>query len=430
MIGCDTATRASQRAVQVADSFTVSDVLGIRDAGRPSEHEQRQLLRGTFEACVRLRARRFAESVIPSRRGPGLQVQRETPDGWEQVEPDHPWLEMIRSPNDYRSGYVYWKWVSLARDLQGRAPQLVQDNDRGLPEQLLELFAEFGYVQPLANEDGGVSGYIYERQDGRDVRLDKRQVMMLKRSDPHSPYETQSLLESLAFEVAGDRFASQYRRNAFESGRPPMVALSTDQDLTTEQAVAHGEQFKSKFMKTRGREQGIPVLPSGLSLEDISLDPESFQMLEAQGLDQKVIHKVCQVPEALLEMDSNRAESEEARQQFMGSTIQDLLTEAAAQLTEGLNEAFEPEGNLRVIAPDVQPTNKREQAETDRILVESGLRTRNEIRERDDLEPYDVDAADEPTAPQGQVPLSQAGGPLGALGQASADPGEDVADFL
>jgi HK97 family phage portal protein len=421
---------ATQRAVQVADTFMVSDMLGISDFGRPSERDQREMLRGTFEACVRLRARRFAESVIPSRRGPGLQVQRETADGFEQVEPDHPWLRLIRSPNRYRSGYVFWKWVSLARDLQGRAPQLVQDDDRGMPEELLEIFAEFGRVRPLANEDGGTSGYLYSRQDGQDIRLNTRQVMELKRSDPHSPYETQSLLESLAFEVAGDRFASQYRRNAFESGRPPMVALSTDQDLTTEQATAHGESFKSKFMDQRGNVQGIPVLPNGLSLEDISLDPESFQMLEAQGLDQKVIHKVCQVPEPLLEMDSNRAESEEARRHFMGATIQDLLTEAAAQLTEGLREAFEPEGNLRVIAPNVQPTDKREQAETDRILVESGLRTRNEIRERDDLEPYDTDAAGEPTVPQGQTPLSQAGGPLEALGQSSVDPDDEVADFL
>jgi HK97 family phage portal protein len=420
---------ATQRAVQVADTFTVSDMLGISDFGRPSERDQRELLRGTFEACVRLRARRFAESVIPSRRGPGLQVQRETADGFEQVEPDHPWLRLIRSPNRYRSGYVFWKWVSLGRDLQGRAPQLVQDDDRGLPEQLLEIFAEFGRVRPLANEDGGTSGYLYSRQDGQDVRLEKRQVMELKRSDPHSPYETQSLLESLANEVAGDKFASEYRRNAFESGRPPMVALSTDQDLTSKQAREHGERFKSRFMDRRGNVQGIPVLPSGLSLEDISLDPESFQMLEAQGLDQKVIFRVCQVPQALLDMDSNRAESEEARRQFMGSTIQDLLTEAAAQLTQGLRQAFEPEGRLRVIAPNVEPTDKREQAETDRILVESGLRTRNEVREREDLEPYDTDAAGEPTVPQEQVPLSEAGGPLAATGEAS-DPDSDIADFL
>jgi len=111
----------------------------------------------------------------------------------------------------------------------------------------------------------------------------------------------------------------------------------------------------------------------------------------------------------------------------MRGTVQPLLDEAAQQLTMGLEQAFEPEGTLRVMAPDVTPTSRRDQAETDRILVESGLRTRNEIRERDGKEPFDNEVADEPTAPQAQRPLGS-----GALlaGQSASDPDADVGDFL
>lgn len=417
----------SRANIQVADQFTISDVLGLRDYGRPSGHEQRELLRGTFEACVRRRARRFASAVLPNRSGRGLKVKRETSDGFEEVEADHPWLELIRDPNEHRSPFVFWKWVSLARDLQGRAPQLVRDGPRGMPEQLLEMFAEFGYVQPLASRDGGVSGYIYEREDGRDIRLEPRDVMELKRTDPHSPYETQSLIEALAQEVAGDLFASKYRRNAFEQGRPPMVYLSTDQDMGPDQAKEHGQRFKNRFMGRQGQQSAVPVMSSGMEIEGISLDPESWQMLEAQGLDQTVIFRVCGVPQALLDMDSNRAESEEAREEFMRGTIQPLVDEAAAQLTQGLEQAFEPEGNLRVVAPDVTPIDKREQAETDRILVESGLRTRNEIRERDDKEPFDNDVADQPTAPQSQRPLAA---PAVMGTQSAVDADAEIGDFL
>jgi len=341
MFDFSSSTRAN---IQVADQYSISNVLGLRDYGRPSEHEQRELLRGTFEACVRRRARRFASAVLPSREGPGLRVERKTGEGWEEVEEDHPWLDLIRRPNESRSPYVYWKWVSLARDLQGRAPQLVWDDSRGIPEHLYEIYPEFGYVQPLASREGGVDGYIYERDDGRDIRLDPRDIMELKRTDPHSPYETQSLLEALASEVAGDKFASEYRRQTFEQGRPPLVYLSTDENLQRSQKEEYGQRLKQKFF-----------------------------------------------------------------------------------LTMGLEQAFEPEGTLRVMAPDVTPTSRRDQAETDRILVESGLRTRNEIRERDGKEPFDNEVADEPTAPQAQRPLGS-----GALlaGQSASDPDADVGDFL
>jgi len=384
MFDFSSSTRAN---IQVADQYSISNVLGLRDYGRPSEHEQRELLRGTFEACVRRRARRFASAVLPSREGPGLRVERKTGEGWEEVEEDHPWLDLIRRPNESRSPYVYWKWV----------------------------------------REGGVDGYIYERDDGRDIRLDPRDIMELKRTDPHSPYETQSLLEALASEVAGDKFASEYRRQTFEQGRPPLVYLSTDENLQRSQKEEYGQRLKQKFFARQGRQKGVPVFDHGMELEDVSIDPESFQMLESQGLDQTVIFRVTGVPQALLDMDSNRAESEEARKEFMRGTVQPLLDEAAQQLTMGLEQAFEPEGTLRVMAPDVTPTSRRDQAETDRILVESGLRTRNEIRERDGKEPFDNEVADEPTAPQGQRPLGS-----GALlaGQSASDPDADVGDFL
>lgn len=417
----------SRANVQVVDQFSISDVLGLRDFGRPSEYEQRELLRGTFEACLRLRARRFASAVLPNREGPGLKVERRTPDGFEEVEEDHPWYSLIRSPNAYRSAIVFYQWVSLARDLQGRAPQLVQDGPRGMPEQLLEMYSEFGYVQPLASPDGGIDGWLYEREDGRDIRLEPRDVMEVKRIDPHSPYETQSLIEALASEVAGDKFAAEYRRNAFEKGRPPMVYLSTDQEMTPKQAKEHGQRLKQRYFKRQGGQDTVPVMTEGMELEGISLDPESWQMLEAQGLDQKVIHKVTGVPQPLLEMDSNRAESEEARKELMRGTIQPLIDEVAAQYTQGLRQAFEPEAELRVVAPDVSPIDQRERAETDQILVESGLRTRNEIRERDGKEPFDNDVASQPTVPKTQKVLGAMPGPPS---RDASDSDADVGDFL
>jgi len=424
MFDFGTHSRADGSEVAPRTDLTLSQTLGLEDRRRPSEEQIRRQLRGTLEACLRKRAELFARSCTPGGEHKGLMVKRETADGMEPVEESHPWLRLIRQPNEYRSAYDFWYWVRLAADVQGVAPTVVRDDTLGTPGALLEVFPSFGRMNEKLNPEGGTGGYVYNRSDGQQIQMGADDVVQIKRTDPTTPHGSISILESLIYEVASDRAAAEYRHKTYSEGRPPLLYLGTDQDMAAETAREQGERFKNEYMKPNGEVKGVPVMYGGMDLQSLGIDPDTFQMLESQELDHEVIFRVTGINAAYLDQGSNRAESEQAERSILTGTIQPLLNQAAAQLTLSLRRAFGAEDSLRVVAPDVTPVDRDQQAEIHRTQVETGAKTLNDIRRELGEEEYDADVADEPLVPSTLVPASEAG--TSGVARQSDDP----PDFL
>jgi len=309
-------------------------------------------------------------------------------------------------------------------DVQGSGSTIVRTDGVGTPEALLEVFPSFGRMREQINREGGPIGYVYSKSDGRRVDIDAADVVQLKRIDPTTPHGTMSILESLAHEVSSDRAAAEYRQRTYSEGRPPLLYMSTDQNLGGDKAREQGQRFKNEYMRPNGEVKGVPVMYGGMELQSLGIDPDAFQMLESQELDHDVIFRVTGINSAVMDQGSNRAEAEQAERTVLKMTIQPLLNQAAAQLTISLEEAFgADEGALRVVPPDVRPVDQEEQANIHQTQVESGAKTLNELRRENGDEEYDADIADEPLISKNLVPASMAG-------RMPADPSRDVADFL
>jgi HK97 family phage portal protein len=404
--------RADGDVITPRTTLTLSDTFGLADRGRPSEQQVRQDVRGTLDACLRKRAELYAQSAVPDEQGGGYMVKRRTSDGLEPVEDDHPWLELLQRPNDYRSAYEHYYLQSLIRDVMGSMSMVLRDGPLGVPDAVLEVFPRFGRMQERLNAEGGVDGYVYHRADGEDVTLQADDVIQVKRLDPTSPSESTSILESLIYEATSDRAAAKYRTQSYKDGRPPMLYLSTEQDMTPENARSQGERFKNEYMSRAGDVKGVPVMYSGLEIQTLGLDPDSFQMLESQELDHQVIYRVTGVPGAYFDQGSNRAESEAARAHLMTGTIQPLLNQTAAQLTLALERAFDAEPNaLQVVAPDVTPTNRQAEEEINKMRLQRGVTPAEIMRENGEEVPDEhEDDLDTPRLPSGLQPVGQAVG--------------------
>ena len=427
MFDFGTHTRTGGSQVAPRTDVTLSQALGLEDRRRPSEEQIHRQLRGTLEACLRKRAELFARSCTVSGESSGLMVKRETTDGMEPVEEGHPWLQLIRQPNEYRSAYDFWYWVQFASDVQGGAPSVVRDDALGTPEALLEVFPSFGRMNEKLNVEGGTAGYVYHRTDGQNIPLETDDVVQVKRTDPTTPHGTISMLESLIYEVASDKAAAEYRHKTYSEGRPPLLYMSTDQDLSPDAAKEQGTRFKNEYMRPGGEVKGVPVMYGGMDLQSLGIDPDTFQMLESQELDHKVIFRVTGINAAYLDQGSNRAEAEQAERSIMTGTIQPLLNQVAAQLTLSFRRAFGAEEGLRVVAPDVTPVDREQQAEIHSTQVGIGAKTLNDIRRELGEEEYDADVADEPLVPSTLVPASEAGA---SSGLAPEPDREEPPDFL
>jgi HK97 family phage portal protein len=420
-------TRADGSEVAPRTDVTLSQTLGLEDRRRPNEEQIRRQLRGTLEACLRKRAELFARSCTPGGGHQGLMVKRETTDGMERVEESHPWLQLIRQPNQYRSAYDFWYWMRFAADVQGTAPNIVREDALGTPDALLEVFPSFGRMNEKLNVEGGTAGYVYHRSDGQNIPLDADDVVQVKRTDPTTAHGSISILESLIYEVASDRAAAEYRHKTYSEGRPPLLYMSTDQELSPESAQEQGTRFKNEYMRPGGDVKGVPVMYGGMDLQSLGIDPDTFQMLESQELDHEVIFRVTGINSAYLDQGSNRAEAEQAERSILTGTIQPLLNQAAAQLTLSFRRAFGAEEGLRVVAPDVTPVDREQQAEIHSTQLETGAKTLNDIRRELGEEEYDADVADEPLVSSTLVPASEAGMSSGPSPEPER---EDPPDFL
>lgn len=419
-------TRADGDIVAPQTDVTLSQSLGLFDRSQPSERQIRQELRGTLEACLRKRAELFARSCTPGGEHQGLMVKRETADGSEPVEESHPWLRILRQPNEHRSAYLFYYWTRFAADVQGSASYIVRDDGLGTPDALLEVFPSFGRIREKIGREGGPSGYVYRKSDGRREDLSASDVVQVKRIDPTTPHGTISILESLAFETRSDRAAAEYRHKTYSEGRPSMLYLTTENNIGAEKAREQGQQFKNRYMAPNGNVKGVPVFYGGMEPGSFGINPDEFQMLESQELDHDVIFRVTGINSALMDQGSNRAEAEQAERSVLKMTIQPLLNQVAAQLTVNLRRAFDADDTLRVVPPNVAPKTEQEQESINESRIKRGVTPAEIMREQgEEVPPDHEDVLDQPYLPKGLVPAGQQPAPQGAR-----DPDSEVGDFL
>lgn len=383
---------------------TLTSLFGQTDR-RPSMQETSNSLRGLFYACLTLRAHAVANAILGTQEGDGFSVLREVGAGeYEAVEPDHPWWELLRQPSRYRSSYRFWYWYMMARDLQGVASSIVEDDAGGMPVALHEVYSEFGRIQHQSAPDGGTAGYVYRRQDGQNIPLGLRDVIQSQNVHPETPYEGISLIEVLAYQLDKELFTDMFERRTLKEGRPPELQIVFDKEISTDQAERYGKLFKDKFYdRPGGSVKGVPVFGSGGRAESISINPKDFQLLESRGLTRSDIHNVTGCFEAIFRHGSNRAESEQAYTSFMRLTIQPLATQLAADFTLQFQRSFAADrGKLVIAAPDVVPSSRKEREEINAMRLRRGVPAATIMEEEGEEAPA---GADQPMIDASLVPL-------------------------
>lgn len=163
----------------------------------------------------------------------------------------------------------------------------------------------------------------------------------------------------------------------------PVGMLTTDQSLNPAQAQAFADAW-NKFIQTNG----TAVLSQGMKYEYLNLNPEQAQYLGVQQAQVVAIARLFGVPPTLLATSPEGSSmtytnQQEVWLQFLTTTLVDYMNEIedalSSLLPRGQVVQFEEDALLRM--------NTSLQTEVDVLMVTNGLRTVNEIRARDGLEP-------------------------------------------
>lgn len=376
-----------RKAPSPAGTNYTQSPLGLLEPDALTQPQFKSAFRGLVAMLLRYRAKNIAPHLLE------MAVERQTgPEEWEDVEQDHRWNELLRRPCSYLAPSEFYKWLVLSYDGMGHADFIVQYARYGvlgrLPSGFLPVYPAFGRVVPLLGGQGEVKGWRFYRSDGKQYNLKAEDVLRVKRMHPSAPHRTAGLVEAAAYEIDQDLAASIYGRDSFRSQGVPDVVLEADDEIKSREVLQKvSNDFASMFGAGR---KNVPVSHAGLKVKPLQLSKSDDQFMEQREFLRELLFMEFETHQGLFDANATEANATEARRGFYTNTVQPEVSAHAAKLEYELERLHESEpGQLRLSPPNVIPKDEREQAEIDKLHIESGVKSRNEVRQREGDDPYE-----------------------------------------
>lgn len=303
-----------------------------------------------------------------------------TIDAWRGNTPLNPAPSIIRRPNMHQTqtAFIVETVQSLAQ--RGNAYWMVTRAPEGEILNLEVLPAL--EVQPTQDPETRLVWFTY-----RGRRYTRQEIIHLKLMTVPGEIEGLGPLQAAAKSIGGAIALSEYSAKFITDGGTPSGLLTTDQNLTQDQADALKAEWDTKVSHSKG----TPVLGKGTHFELLSLKPAELQFLENQNFNVTQVARLFGIPARLmlapLEGSSTTyANAQQEDLQMVKWTLTAYLREIETALTDllprGQNARFNLEGLLRA------DTLSRYQAH--QIAINAGFLTINEVRQIEGLEPLDV----------------------------------------
>lgn len=285
---------------------------------------------------------------------------------------------LVKNPNvnDTASGFVQETVWSLA--CYGNAYWRLYRRDANSPVESIKVMdpKEVTWVE---DPDTGKVDYWYEGK-----RLQPHQVKHLKLMRRPGQVSGLGPIQAAQSELIAFVYLRNFADQWFDISGVPTGTLTTDMVLGAEESAAFAEAWK-EFLRTHG---GTAVLSQGLKYEPLSVKPAEAQFLEVYQNAVVNIARLFGVPSTYLLAEIGGTSNTYVNQQeinliFLQTTLTRYMTEIedalSSLLPRGQKVEFKEEGILRMsleLKTKIQKTQ-----------VESGLRSINEVRAADFLDP-------------------------------------------
>jgi HK97 family phage portal protein len=230
--------------------------------------------------------------------------------------------------------------------------------------------------------DSGRLLYVYQ-QTGGEIFLEPRDVFHLR-----GPVTVFGLLgdslvgraaRSIALSAAAERFAVGYLAN----GAVPSMALRYPGKLDDKSFNRIREQWAERYAGPRS--SGKPLILEGnMDAKDVSADPQKAQLIPTQQFSLEQVARYFGVPLVLLGVESAA--------QGYGVNLESMMRSFRVQTLTPWCKRLEQEANAKLLSPSpyrettvdtswLSRGDAKSQAEADRVRIESGVLTVNEVRE-------------------------------------------------
>jgi len=381
----------------------VSGPLPSRTAAGIVVSDERAMQISAVFACVRLLSQ--TGSTLP------LGFYERTPDGRNPLPEDHYLVELLKyQPNNFMSGKELRQALFTQRVLWGNAYAAIKWIGNR-PVALTPLKPEYMTVER------GDDGLLYQYSTQKGGRTYKqRDILHIK------GFSTDGIIgispigyarEALGLSVSADQSASK-SVNGQARAVLELDGFPTDEQKAKLRAM-YGTSGSVEF------DDGLAIVPGGMKYKGISIPPDDLQLLESRQFQIAEIARFFGVPAVMIDGAAGAtaawpASYEQQVLSFLTFGLKPYLEEFEDAITRSL--LTRQTRNQIIIEHKVEGllrTDSSGRANFYSQMVQNGLMSRNEVRQRENMPP--VAGADDLTVQVNLTPIDQ----LKKVGQNNAE---------
>lgn len=342
--------------------------------------EGRSLEVSTVFSCIRLLSEIIGSLSLGfyERRGPGKRIARD----------DHPLAQLLMAPNPFMTGQEYMEAIAAQLCGWGNAYSMVDRNDAKRPVFLWPL--QPANMQVIRNGFDSLT-YRYTHHD-KVKDLEQSRVVHTKGFGTDGIIGLSPLghaRQVLGVQVAAEQYAAKF----YAGGGLPSGVMMLDKPLTPQQRKDLLANYGPLVQGEVGG-NSLWVLEAFAKYQPISISPEDAQMLMTRQFQVGEIARIFRVPLFLLmEMEKSTSWGTGLEQQnlaFLTYTLRPYLTRIENSLNRWLlsdteRKQFYFEFNIESLLR----ADSKTRFEVYSSAVQNGLASRNEIRAKENMEPFE-----------------------------------------
>lgn len=332
---------------------------------------------GTVYSCVRI----IAEDVgtLP------VHVKMRDEDGGRQTLYNHPVAKVLRRPNPHMSGINFRRAMIASLELRGNAYAIIRERDkRGYPTRI--DFADATQMSVVVgNED---VYYVYG--EGKDL-IPSRDVIHFKGYAPDG-IEGKSPIQLHRDMIENSINATRFSKNLYKNDLRSTAVFSLEGELSREAYDRTKSQLQEMYRKASARADVPLVLEGGTKVNSLTITPEDAQFIatKLQNIDE--IAAIFRVPPHKVG-DWTRgtySNNTQANLEYFTDCVRPLLEMIEEELSQKLFLEVEQDSHyIKFNFKGLLRTDINSQINNYRTMHNIGVLSPNEIREMEDLAPYE-----------------------------------------
>lgn len=304
-----------------------------------------------------------------------------------------PIVSLLAQPNPNDTLEEVLAEISIDLHIYGDAYLEIVRDKKGNPVALYNIYAPSLRVKVDAH--GTVIGYIQKpmgilSQNSNVVEFEANEIAHFRLANPGNEVYGLSPIESLDIVIETDIYAQEYNLHFFKNHAVPRLHVDLA-NCTLPQLKRVREYFNKEFKGANNAHKTI-VTEGGAKIVAIGTKPNDMEFLKQRKFSRDEICSVFGVPPMKLGIfeDVNRASSKEADKSFKSEKIIPLQRMIAKKLNGTVIKEFDKTGEkIRFEFVEVDLRDAKEQAQIDKIDIESGVLTKDEVRKKRGLPPLE-----------------------------------------